>query len=417
MQSLIKTTEDIRTGRVLAKDALSRSFDAIDQREAEIEAFEAIADCEVAVDQADSKSGPLAGVAVGVKDIFDTADLATTYGSPIYKDHRPHGDAPVVAMARAAGATIVGKTVTTEFAFFHPGKTRNPHNLDYSPGGSSSGSAAAVAAGMIPAAIGTQTGGSIIRPASFCGVAGYKPSFRLVPVTGMKAFSWSLDTTGFFAASVADVALFAELVTGRSLRVERGESQSPKFGLYRTGVWNSADKDMRRAIETTADRAANAGAEIVEIDERQILTDAREIHSTIQNFEGALALSGEYRLHKDFLSAKLAETIEAGQQIPQEDYDRAHEIAREARKAANQLFSEVGVLLTPSAPGIAPKGLETTGEPTFNKLWTLTGNPCVGVPGLVNPAGLPLGAQIVGPFGRDNDTIQAAFWLESAINH
>lgn len=417
MQSLSNTVEDIRAGKISAEEVLSRSFEVTEEREPEIQAFEAIANREPAVDQAGSQSGPLAGVAVGVKDIFDTADLATTYGSPIYKDHRPHGDAPVVAMARAAGATIVGKTVTTEFAFFHPGKTRNPHNLDYSPGGSSSGSAAAVAAGMIPAAIGTQTGGSIIRPASFCGVAGYKPSFRQVPVAGMKTFSWSLDTTGFFAASVADVALFAELVTGRSVRVERGESRPPKFGLYRTKVWDSADKDMRRAIETAADGAANAGAEIVEIDEPQILTDAREIHSTIQNFEGALALAGEYRLHKDFLSAKLTETIEAGQQIPREDYDRAHELASEARKATNELFSEVDVLLTPSAPGIAPKGLETTGEPTFNKLWTLTGNPCVGVPGLADPAGMPLGAQIVGPFGRDNDTIQAAFWLESAINH
>lgn len=416
MQSLIKTADDIRTGKTSAEDALSRSFDAIERQEADIKAFEAIAEREPAVRHAGSQNGPLAGMAIGVKDIFDTAGLATTYGSPIYKDQRPCADAPVVAMARAAGATIIGKTVTTEFAFFHPGKTRNPHNLEYSPGGSSSGSAAAVAAGMIPAAIGTQTGGSIIRPASFCGVAGYKPSFRQVPVTGMKAFSWSLDTTGFFAASVADVALFAELVTGRPLQIDHGDARPPKIGLYRTGIWNEADKNMRQAIETAAARAATAGAKIIEIEEPQILTDAREVHSTIQNFEGALALSGEYRLYRDLLSKKLIETIKEGQQITQEDYHRAQKIAREARHVAGDLFSKIDVLMTPSAPGIAPKGLESTGEPTFNKLWTLTGNPCVGIPGMTDPDGMPLGIQLVGQFGRDEATIQAAFWLESAMN-
>ena len=412
MLSLIKITDDLQAGRLSFGEALDRSFDAIDRHEPAIGAFEAIADREAV---STGQSGPLAGIAVGVKDIFDTADLPTTYGSPIYAGHRPRADAAIVALARNAGATIVGKTVTAEFAFFHPGKTRNPLNLEHSPGGSSSGSAAAVAAGMIPVAIGTQTGGSIIRPASFCGVAGYKPSFRLMPVTGMKPFSWSLDTAGLFAASIADVGLFADLLTGRPLRAGNSNLRPPRIGFYRTGVWNEAEPEMQQAVGDAALAAQRAGASIIEIEEPAILADAHEIHTTIQDFEGALSLSGELRLYRSQLSDKLIETLESGRSIAPAEYDRARSIARRARKTATALFDDVDILLTPSAPGAAPKGQDTTGEPTFNKLWTLTGSPCLNVPFAANASGLPLGVQVVGPFGRDLQAIQAAFWLETAF--
>jgi Asp-tRNA(Asn)/Glu-tRNA(Gln) amidotransferase A subunit family amidase len=213
LQSVSKILDDIAEGRDGVAAALARCRAVIGERDGDIRAFEAVASGDYHV----ATQGPLAGIAVGVKDIFDTYDMPTRYGSPIYDGFQPRADAPIVAMARARGAHVIGKTVTTEFAFLQPAKTVNPHDAAHTPGGSSSGSAAAVAAGMIPAAIGTQTGGSVIRPAAFCGVAGYKPSFRLFPTGGMKTFAWTLDTAGFFAASARDVALFCALLSGRDL--------------------------------------------------------------------------------------------------------------------------------------------------------------------------------------------------------
>lgn len=413
MQSLASILDDIAAGRRTAADPLAQSLEAIAAREPDIGAFEALADrdrLETAIDQ---PSGPLAGIAIGVKDIFDTHDIPTGYGSPIYAGHRPRADAAIVAMARRAGATIVGKTVTTEFAFFHPGRTRNPHDLTRTPGGSSSGSAAAVAAGMVPAAIGTQTGGSVIRPAAFCGVAGYKPSFRLFPATGMKTFSWSLDTTGFFAAGVHDVALLAAHISGRQLAVAPVER--PRIGLYRSAVWDEASADMRAAVERAAGRAANAGAEVVELEEPDLLTEARLAHATIQNYEAGLAMAGELALDADRMSERLRQTLILGQAIPPEGYDAARRTARRARKAVTALFDDVDALLTPSAPGAAPAGLETTGDPLFNKLWTLTGTPCVSVPGLEDASGMPLGVQVVARFGADTTALGVAHWLQERL--
>lgn len=415
MQSLISIIDAISRGRLTARAALERSFDAIEAREQDILAFTALADRARALDGADHASGPLAGIAFGVKDIFDSHDLDTAYGSRIYAGHRPLADAAIVSMARRAGATIIGKTVTTEFAFFDPGPTRNPHSLDHSPGGSSSGSAAAVAAGMIPAAIGTQTGGSVIRPASFCGVASYKPSFRLLPVTGMKTFSWSLDTAGLFAAGVADVAMLAEIMSGRDLAASAIEPALLRIGLYRTRVWTEASAAMRSAVEKAAAAAEAAGAHVIEIDEPDVLAQARDIHSTIQDFEAALAMAGDYDANAERMSAKLRQTLEAGRAITPGDYDAARKCARAARREATALFSSLDVLLTPSAPGAAPLGHDTTGVPTFNKLWTLTGNPCVNVPGIEDEDALPLGVQLVGRFGNDKMTLSAGAWLESIL--
>lgn len=411
MLSVSKILDDIAAGRDSAEAAVRRSRTLIEDRDADLHAFAALA----AGDAPVAANGPLAGIAIGVKDIFDTFDLPTEYGSPLYAGFRPRADAPVVAMARARGAHIIGKTATTEFAFLHPTRTVNPHDPAYTPGGSSSGSAAAVAAGLIPAAIGTQTGGSVIRPAAFCGVAGFKPSFRLIPSGGMKTFAWTIDTTGFFAASVKDVALFAALVSGRDLKAEALEAP-PRIGLYRTAIWNEASEAMRDAVETAADIAAKAGATVIEIDEPAELTRGREIHGLIQNYEAAISFGHELAYHADRLSPILRETLEEGREIAPGDYDNGRRVARHARKAATGLFSDVDVLLTPSAPGAAPRDLGTTGSALFNKLWTLTGNPSVNVPGMTDAWGMPLGIQVVGRFGRDKSTLQAAHWLARLLD-
>lgn len=411
MQSFIALREAVNSGAIDPRDAVAQSLDAIDAKDGAIRAFVARGDRETLLGT--SASGPLAGIAIGVKDIFDTADLPTSYGSPIYAGHQPRADAALVAMLRRAGAAIVGKTVTTEFAHFSPGPTRNPHDPDHTPGGSSSGSAAAVAAGMVPAAIGTQTAGSVIRPAAFCGIAGYKPSFRLVPTVGAKTFSWSLDTVGFFAASVADVAAFAATATSRPLDVEPVDPATLRIGLYRDPLWHEADEDMRAAVEALADRAARAGARIVEIAESPELSAAREAQPVIQDYEAALALGGEFDRHADRLSERLREAIVTARSIDPDQYDRARRAARYARSAANRLFADdVDALLLPAAAGAAPKGLESTGSPAFNRLWTLLGTPAVAIPGARSAAGLPLGIQLVGGFARDVRLLSIAAWLE-----
>lgn len=415
MQSLRTILEAIARGDLSPREAVATSLDAIDTLDGTIHAFTARADRETVLQRAEQADGPLAGIAVGVKDIFDTHDLVTAYGSPIYAGHRPAADAAIVAMLRNAGASIAGKTVTTEFAFFQPGPTVNPHDHAHTPGGSSSGSVAAIAAGMIPAALGTQTGGSVIRPAAFCGVAGYKPGFRLVPTVGSKTFSWSLDTTGFFAATVDDVARFAALATGRALDPAPADPAKLRIGLYRTSVWNEAEKSMRSAVEHAAAAAQRAGATVIEIEEPDELAAAREIHSTVQNYEAHLALGHELRCHADKLSPTLLACLERGALITPDAYDSARTTARRARKRTTALFEQVDVLLTPSAPGPAPRGLDTTGVPLFNKLWTLTGNPCVNVPGLKNAENLPLGVQIVSRFARDHVALAAGKWLEMVL--
>lgn len=391
----------------LCGDAIARKDDAI-------KAF-----AHIAQSPAIQTEGPLAGIAIGIKDIFDTFDQPTSYGSPIYRDHQPRIDAAIVDLARRQGATIIGKTATTEFAFFKPAITVNPHNPAHTPGGSSSGSAAAVAAGMIPAAIGTQTGGSVIRPAAFCGVAGYKPSFRLLPVTGMKHFAPSLDTVGLFAAGVEDVAFLAALLTGRDLGPRAGdqplEPATIRVGLYRCAQLEGADPAMRDALARAADLAADAGFDVGEIGEPEAMAQARDAHAIIQDHEAGLACGPDLSRFRDQLSPVLIQAIERGQAITPADYDNARRIAKRGRAAARVLFGEVDILLTPSAPGSAPLGLASTGDPRFNRLWTLMGTPCINIPGFRDASGLPLGIQAVARFGRDKPLLRAAALLEQAF--
>ena len=384
--------------------------DAIAAREAEIGAFSALAENPVV-----ATHGPLAGIAIGVKDIFDTFDLPTAYGSRAYQGHQPLTDAALVALARRRGATIIGKTETTEFAFFEPCRTVNPHNHAHTPGGSSSGSAAAIAAGMLAAAFGTQTGGSVIRPASFCGIAGYKPGYRLLPTTGMKHFSPLLDTSGLFAAGVGDVALFAELLTGRPLAGPASEAEDLPIGLYRCDQWESADTEMRAAVERMADLAANAGHPVVEVHEPEELALARKAHATIQDYEAGLSVGPDLERFRPLLSARLIETVERGLSIAPETYDEARRTAKRARLASRAVFDAAPILLTPSAPGPAPEGLASTGDPRFNKLWTLLGVPALSIPGLRAQNGLPLGVQIVTRFGADRLLLAAGTRLEGLL--
>jgi len=359
--------------------------------------------------------GPLAGIAVGIKDIFDTVDMPTSYGSAIYADHQPAADSAIVAQLKNAGATIAGKTVTTEYAWFQPGPTRNPHNLEHTPGGSSSGSAAGVAAGFFPAAVGSQTGGSVLRPAAFCGIAGYKPSFRLFPTIGMKHFSWSLDTTGFFAASAADAAFVACACSGRDLTVNERSTTPPVIGVYHGTIDNLMDNDMAAAIEHVAKRAKAWGASVQTLTGPDTVETARDAHAPIQDYEARIAMAHELRTTPELLSPKLRDYLDDARSVTPDAYDAARRTANRARKASHDLFAKCDVLLMPSAPGTAPASLDTTGDSVFNRLWTLLGVPATSVPGMVGENGLPLGLQLVARFGRDRELLQAAHWLETRI--
>jgi Asp-tRNA(Asn)/Glu-tRNA(Gln) amidotransferase A subunit family amidase len=417
MLSALDLARRIEAGELTPCAVVELCAEAIAAHDAEIGAFAAL-DLDAARRQAerpDLAQTPLRGLPVGVKDIFDTADLPTAYGTPIYAGHQPKADAAMVALLRRAGGIVLGKTVTTELASLEPAGTRNPRNPAHTPGGSSSGSVAAIAAGMTPLALGSQTGGSIIRPAAYCGVAGYKPSFRLLPTVGMKCFSWSLDTAGLFGAGVADTAFAAAAITGRDLRVDAELPTTLRIALVRTALWSEASADMQAAVEQAARAAEASGASIKDVDLPSPFEVATRAHVLIQDYEAYRALAHEYDHHRDRLGPVLRKQLGNAAAIKSEDYDDARRSVRRARQAFADLMAEADVILTPSAPGAAPLGLGSTGLPTFNRLWTLLGTPCVNVPGLADAAGLPLGVQVVGRFARDRLALSAALFLEQAL--
>lgn len=357
--------------------------------------------------------GALHGVPLGVKDVIDTHDMPTAYGSPIYPGHQPVADAGCIAMARAAGMLVLGKTVTTEFATSHPGKTRNPHSPAHTPGGSSSGSAAAVADFMLPLAVGTQTGGSVIRPASFCGVVGFKPSFGLINRSGVKQLSDTLDTVGVFGREVADVALLAAVLTGRRELTVAKTGAPPRIGFCRTPDWAEAAAETVAALEQTCMQLSAAGATVADCNLPVRFAELGEVHRTIEYFEIARALHHEYRHHRGQLSAGLAARVTAGLACPGEDYETASRLARECRALIDDCFREFDVLLTPSAIGEAPVGLSSTGKAVFNRMWTLLGLPCLTLPRYRGGTGLPVGIQIIGRFRADRKMLDVATWVEN----
>ena len=417
--SALDLARRVEAGEITPEGVVDLCAAAIAAREDEVGAFTYL-DIDnaraFAAKNADAlRASPLRGLPVGLKDIYDTADMPTEYGSAAYKGHRPAADASSVTMLRRAGATVLGKTVTTEFAHQQTGKTRNPHNLEHTPGGSSSGSAAAVAAGMIPIATGSQTAGSVIRPGAFCGVAAFKPSYKLIPTIGVKCYSWSLDTVGLYAANIADVAFATAAMTGRDLRVDRAAPSAPRVALARTHIWADASPDMQNALETTARAMETAGASVKDVTLPPLLEDAWRAHRVIIHYEAGLSYAYEYDNKRALLGPKTVSMLDEAKTFSVDAYDDARRVSSRARLALADLMGDYDVILTPSAPGAAPHGIGATGVASFNWLWTLMGTPCVNVPGLSDPTGLPLGVQIVGRFGRDRMALEAALFAERAL--
>jgi Asp-tRNA(Asn)/Glu-tRNA(Gln) amidotransferase A subunit family amidase len=359
--------------------------------------------------------GPLRGIAVGIKDIIDTADMPTEMGAPsIYKGNQPRADAPIVMLLKQAGATVVGKTTTTAFAANDPTPTINPRNHAHTPGGSSSGSAAAVGAGMLPLAVGTQTGGSVIRPASFCGVAAIKPSYRLLPPVGVKCFSWTLDTVGLFAARVEDVAIALSAITGRG-ELLAPEMKSPRIGVVTQDFAGAPDPGGAEALQHAARAAAKAGASVRELKMPEIIAEAWRAHNVVQQFEAHQAFAWEYGENYEAMPPMLRRRLDDSRHYTASDYDAGRTIAVKARAAMSEILKDVDVLLALSAPGVPPKGLDSTGDPRFNQLWTLLGSSCVNVPAVVADGGLPIGVQIIADYGDDAKALSAARFLERAL--
>jgi len=360
--------------------------------------------------------GPLHGLPIGVKDIIDTVDMPTAYGSPIYNWHRPAWDAACVAAARAAGAVMLGKTVTTEFATFTPAATVNPRDFAHTPGGSSSGSAAAVADDMVPLAFGTQTVGSIIRPASFCGVVGYKPSFGTLSRAGIKPQAESLDTLGAIARTAEDVALLVGALTGRAELLSLAEAPKLRVGLCRTYDWNETRPEVGEAMEAAVRALSSAGARVSQVELPQDFAALGDAHGDILGYEIARNLAHEHSVHGARLSTRLRELLDASRKVTPERYDRARVLARACRMGFAGAFDECHVLLAPSATGEAPVGLESTGNPVMNRVWTLLHVPCVTVPVARGPSGLPVGLQVIGRFADDARTLAAARWVHERMS-
>ncbi|MCC6531095.1 MAG: amidase [Burkholderiales bacterium] len=399
------------SAEALAQDCLAR----IAERETQVRAWAHI-DADHVLRQARALDagplrGPLHGLPIGIKDVIDTAELPTQYGSPIYAGHQPAWDAACVTAIRRAGGVIMGKTVTSELATSYRGKTANPHNPAHTPGGSSSGSAAAVADFMVPLALGTQTGGSTLRPSSFCGVVGYKPSFGLLNRHGVKQVSESLDTLGLIGRAVTDVALLAGAVSGRSELLHCALREPPTIGIWRTFEWREAAPETHAALETAARVLSAAGAAVTERVMDPVFAELAAAHKDIQFREMAEALGYELRAHPEQLSASLRESIGYGMQVTPQVYDAKRVIAARARRLIDGVLSEYDMLLAPSAPGEAPHGLEDTGSPVFNRGWTLLRLPCVSVPAFTGPRGLPVGIQVVGRYWHDAKTLACAEWV------
>jgi Asp-tRNA(Asn)/Glu-tRNA(Gln) amidotransferase A subunit family amidase len=371
--------------------------------------------------------GPLHGVPVGIKDIIDTSGMPTEFGSPIYAGRRPLEDATVVSALRAAGAVIMGKTVTTEFASFTPGKTRNPHDPARTPGGSSSGSAAAVAARMVPGAIGTQTAGSVIRPASYCGVVGFKPSFGLVPRRGILSQSRFLDTVGTFGRSLEDAALLADCIIGHDPRdpdsrpvahqrlLETARSRppvKPDLAFVRTPMWDEGDADMHGGF---AELVEMLGERVEEVELPEAFGSAIDLHRTVMLADFAKAFARDYEHNRDQLSERLRGMIADGGKVLAADFSRAMDWRDLFNVTLDRIFERYNAIITPAAPGAAPLGLEATGSPVFCSLWTFCGVPAVTLPLLQGEQGLPIGVQVVGRRGDDARLLRTARWLAAAV--
>ncbi len=403
-----------------AQQRITDTLAAIAERDRELQAFAAVHDADGArreLDRALAHGGALAGLPVGVKDIFDTATLPTAYASALYAGHRPRHDAAIVQAVRRAGGVVVGKTSTTEFAFLHPAPTLNPNAPGHTPGGSSAGSAAAVAAGLVPLAVGTQTGGSVVRPASYCGVVGFKPSFGALPTPGLKCFSWSLDTVGLFTRTVAEMAQCAQAIAGRPWATAPLQ-RTPVVGIAWAYPWAELSASARQALETARDRLAAAGVTVKDVVLPAWVGESFHAQDVIQGWEAARAVADEDAFHREALSQELRDYLAQAQQVSDAQYAAAQATAAAARARLGALFDGIDVLLTPSAPDEAPPlSARSTGASLYNRAWTLLHVPCCNVPGLTGVQGLPMGVQVIAPVDADALCLQAAAVVERAIRH
>ena len=424
-----------REGRATVQDyvaSCSARIAAVDPR---VQAWEWF-DASRAMADAEERAGgiladlPLYGVPVGVKDIINTRGIPTRMGSRIYQNNVPSLSAWVVRRLEALGGLVMGKTVTTEFAYRSPGKTRNPWNPAQTPGGSSSGSAAAVAAGFVPVAIGTQTLGSVIRPAAFCGVVGYKPSFGAISRTGVHPFSATLDTLGVFARSVADAAWFGACLMGIDARDEatatRGPehllrvpldlvSEPPRLAVIRTPKWSLATEAQRTHFDECVASLGAAGAKVKEVNLPRLFDDAWENVMVIMSRDAVKSFFSIESRHRIRLSPPLIELLDRGHRVMPEQYQRAREKREAYRQWFEAMFERFDAIVTLPAPGEAPEGLSNTGDAVFNSLWTQTAMPAVTIPSGRGPRGLPLGLQIVGRYRDDERALQVAAWCEAIL--
>ena len=406
--------------RQITSEALIESLLArVDEREPEVGAW-AWLDADGLREQARARDreapvGPLHGVPVGIKDVLDTADMPTECDSPIYQGHQPAADAECVARLKAAGAIIMGKTVTTEFAFQRPGKTRNPHNSDHTPGGSSSGSAAAVAVHMVPAALGTQTGGSVIRPSAFCGVIGYKPSFGAIPTRGLKYLSPALDTIGFMVRSLDDVGLLMGVLAKKDIAQPGETSLAPKLAICRPH-WADAEAPMQSLFEDVASKTGPASAAMRDVSLPAAFDTLNSVHCVILSADMALSFAREMAESRELLSESLRTFVESGSQASPGELDENWKLVRACRDQLKELFAADEIVLTLSAPGEAPEGLQSTGNAVFNRLWTMMHVPCIHLPVDVGPSGLPMGIQLISPHSDESALLAAARWMARTLN-
>lgn len=416
--SLAALGAEIAAGRKRSEDIVRDCLARIAARESVIHAW-AHLDAEAALTQARARDAaplrsPLHGLPVAVKDIFDTADMPTAYGSQIYAGHRPSRDAVAVALLREAGAVILGKTVTTEFAASYPGPTANPRNRAHTPGGSSSGSAAAVADGMVPAGLGTQTLGSVIRPAAYCGIAGFKPTYGLVAAEGMKPGAQSFDTVGFLLADIGDAALLLGALTPR--RDWRAPPPArPRIAVMRGPAWDMAQLESVAAVERAAERFARAGAQVIETPPPPALETLRETAWTILCYETFQNLTYERLAHGDRVSPPMRKIFALAAAMTLDEYREALARTLEARAALNAAVAGYDAVLTAAAPGEAPRGLESTGDAVFNRAWTAGHLPCATLPAGTGPNGLPVGIQLVAAQWRDAELIALARWAAGCL--
>ncbi|TAM06271.1 MAG: amidase [Pusillimonas sp.] len=412
----------IREKRLTSVELVQDCLAAIVRREPDVRAWQHL-DADqamqqaVALDQTPVK-GCLHGVPIGIKDIINTKDMPTEYGSSIYRGNRPVADAACVALLRRAGAVIMGKTVTTEFAFFRPGKTRNPRRLTHTPGGSSSGSAAAVADHMVPGALGSQTAGSIIRPASYCGVVGYKPSYGDFSLVGVKGLSHSLDTLGTLTRSVVDAMLLRRALLGGADEDTHEPSAHwvPSIALCRTPSWSQASFEVQAGIEKLLARLSSCGARVGEVTLPDGLNSFTELQKVLMSYEAARSLAYEFDVSPERLSNSIRELVEAGIGVCREDYLSARSASEWGGQQLEPVFERWDVLLAPSSPGPAPAGLENTGDPIFSRMWMLLGLPTLSLPAFYGSDGLPVGVQLVGMRLGDDRLFRCARWVERVLS-